>query len=527
MNDDAPRYTSLGDYLSLVRKRWGLIVVPAVIAAAVAWFVSERATPTYNATASVAIQDETRLLEFLGVSVFAGNAPGTNPVIVAQTADTPALAEAVRQQLHTPLPASALRSAVSLSVNSTSGLVEVTAGANTGPLAAQIANAFAKQIAVTTTATAKQQLATATTTLRQRLGRLNPTSATAAPERANVEADISRLEFLQANATPGDVASIADVPGSPSSPKKLRNTGLGLLAGALLGLILAFVTESLDPRLRGSAAVRSELRYPVVGEVRARALGRAIQPSSVTDREAAGDVETFRIMRRKVDLLGGEGVHRAIVVTSALPEEGKSTVASSLALAAAVTGRRTLLIEADLRRPSLAGMLGIAPAPGLTEFLLGEAGPQDVLQTIPVESPGRAPNGSGPPEHSDEARNVLVCIPAGGPSSRSAELLGSARMQTLLRDVRQVYDLVVVDTPPLLPVADTLELLPLVDGVILCVRSGHTTRQQAHAVKEALAQFPDEATGLVVTGLLRRDEPGGGLYAYSYSEGERVRAAGP
>jgi Mrp family chromosome partitioning ATPase len=84
----------------------------------------------------------------------------------------------------------------------------------------------------------------------------------------------------------------------------------------------------------------------------------------------------------------------------------------------------------------------------------------------------------------------------------------------------------VVDTPPLLPVADTLEILPLVDGLILCVRSGHTTRQQARAVKEALAQFPDEATGIVITGLLRRDEPGGGLYPYSYSEGERVRAAG-
>jgi Mrp family chromosome partitioning ATPase len=156
----------------------------------------------------------------------------------------------------------------------------------------------------------------------------------------------------------------------------------------------------------------------------------------------------------------------------------------------------------------------------LTDYLAGKAEPQEILRTVPVRAPEpHHRNGSSP----SEPDNALVCVPAGSSSPRSAELLASGRMASLLRDVAQVYELVLIDTAPLLPVADTLEMLAHVNGVMLCVRSGRSTSDQARAVKAALAHVPADSIGIVVTGLQTRDEPAGhGLYPYYYSTAERV-----
>jgi uncharacterized protein involved in exopolysaccharide biosynthesis len=255
MSDDPPRYSSLRDYLRLVRKQWLLILIPAVIGAGAAYFFSSRTAKTYDASAAVSIQDETQLLELLGTSVYPGAAPGTSPQVVAQTIDTPALAQGVKRRLRTRLPREELRGLISLSVDSTSGLVNVTASTGSGAFAARVANAFAAQIAVNTTSAARRQFASAITTLSRRLHQLGPTTLANAAERSNLETEISRLEFLHSNSTPGQVAKSAEAPGAPASPKPARDAALGLAAGLLLGLILAFLRESLDRRRRGSAEI--------------------------------------------------------------------------------------------------------------------------------------------------------------------------------------------------------------------------------------------------------------------------------
>jgi receptor protein-tyrosine kinase len=410
-----------------------------------------------------------------------------------------------------------------VSGDATSSLVTVNASAGSGTFAAALANAFASEIAAGTNATVRQQFGSASAGLQARLNQLARRGPLTATQRANIESEISRLDFLHYNSAPAQVASTASVPGSPSSPKTLRNAGIGVVVGALLGLILAFLRESFDRRLRGSAAIEATLGYRLVGHVRADSLGRAVRPSRGADGRAAGDVEAFRIMRRNVERLAAGHDHRAIVVTSALPEEGKSSVAASLALSAAATGRRTLLIEADLRRPSLARMLGLSPAPGLSELLNGETDATAVIQTVPAQPSAPSRNGGAPSPNGSAGR--LAAIASGRPSSRSAELLASARMPEFLADVKRSYDLVLLDAAPLLPVVDTLELLDIADAVVLCVQSGRTTREQAQAARAALGQFPPEAVGIAVTGLRPRDEPAGhGLYAYDYSGAERVEA---
>jgi succinoglycan biosynthesis transport protein ExoP len=513
--DDAPRYASLRDYLLLLRRRWMLIALPAVLGAAAAFAFSAATSKTYVAEAQILVQDETQQLTLLGTSVAPNSGTSISPVIVAQTVETPALARAVRRRLGGSVPAAELTGGISLSVNSTSGLLTVTATEGSARAAAAVANAYAAAISAKTTAGARARITRAARALQRRLSQLSPRLASNQGERSNLLDEISRLDFLRATSSAGQVAQRAIPPSAPSSPKTTRNAALGLLAGLLVGVILAFLRDGFDSRLKGSEAIADELGFPLIGQVRASSMGKAIQPRLIADRDTAGDVETFRILRNNLELLTN-GAARPALVTSALPEEGKSTVATSVALAVAAAGRRTLLVEADLRRPSLARRLELEPSPGLMEYLQGRAGPEEILRSLPVRATDALDSSGEHPEQGTPLAQPLVVIPAGEPSGASTELLASERMRVLLDEVSDVYELVIVDSAPLLPVADTLQLLPMVGRVLLCARSGRATRQLAQAVRRALGPIDDGAVGVVVTDLHERDEPS--MYQHYYSD---------
>lgn len=156
---------------------------------------------------------------------------------------------------------------------------------------------------------------------------------------------------------------------------------------------------------------------------------------------------------------------------------------------------------------------GLQPGPGLSDYLAGRAEPGDILQTVAI--PGASVgNGNGP---APETTAGLVVIVAGTPTSRPAEILSSERFRTFLSTVRDAYDIVILDSTPLLSVVDALELLRHVDGIVLCARSVQTTRDQLRAARAALDRAPDRPTGVVVTGLSARDEAEYGYYSYAYA----------
>jgi Mrp family chromosome partitioning ATPase len=247
-------------------------------------------------------------------------------------------------------------------------------------------------------------------------------------------------------------------------------------------------------------------------------MGRVAQMPDGKGVDRGLDVESFRILRRNLEFLDWEHPPRSILVTSGLPEEGKTTVASSLAFAMASAGRQTLLVDCDLRRPALAERLRVKQSPGLSEYLAGAASPQDILRTVAVDDPAAdqaaSSNGSANGRSTPVTGHKLVLIPSGATASRGAELLGSERFKEFLKQVSSTYEVIVLDSSPLLPIADTLEIVPEVDAVILCARESKTTREQAHAAKAALARFPERPTGLVVTGVTPSD--GDEVYSYSY-----------
>lgn len=512
--------TTLTDYLRVLRRsRWLILAVIALCALiAVAYVVIK--TPKYDATAAETISDPGAALQTvtgqgsittLPLQLASAHAPDvTRPEVVAD----------VKKKLGLSGSIDDVRSLVSIEVDPNAYTVNITATDSNADDAAAIANAFADSDASISTAQQRARYARQATALERKLKKsfgttTDPTAVAVATQR------ISILQGLSTTAQPVSVSSAAQVPTSASSPKPFRDIGAALVIGIILGIAIAYARSLFDRRLRDSGAVEEVFGYPVLARLRHDVFGHT---GSATDAETKDlgplepvDSESFRMLRENLRYLAIDRDLRKIVVTSAVPEEGKSTVAACLAMAFAGAGKRTLLVECDLRKRVLAGRLGIEEAPGLSDYLAGRASPAEILQQVPV--PGgsvehgidvawaEGDNGSAP--------QSLVTITAGSAPPRPADILSSERFSAFLQQVGKVYERVIIDSPPLLPVADTLEIVPHVDCMLLCVRLNRTTRDQAQAAQEALQHLPDRPVGLVITDLAERDTGYYGGYYHS------------
>lgn len=507
----APRYATLRDYLRVLRERRVLIAVCVLVCAGAALALSIREQKVFQAESALAFQDDREESDLLGTPV-----PQrlTSAERAAQGAEAVGRASVIRRvatQLRGRIPPGAVAGGVTARVDSRTNLVVIQAKASTGPLAAQLADAYARATFRDAVDRARLGFRRAADEVRRQFGAVKRRSPD--PVSRALYADrLARLEVLSRTSVPVNVVRKAAAPANPVSPKPVRNSLLGGLLGVTLGLGLAFGRDALDRRLRSVEEISEQVPWSVLGHVRQDAMGLAA-PMAVNGRKAQEpvDVESFRMLRANLPYLNVDDPPRVVLVTSAMPSEGKTTVAASLAYASARGGRSTLLIECDLRRPVLAERLGLRTGPGLIDHLLGDAELDAIAQNVPMrtgkgDGAGRAPGESG-----------LVCIPAGKPASRAAELLASQRFASALGGLALSYEAVILDTSPLLSVADTLEILPLADAVLLCVRARQTTRDQVHAARAAIERVPGKPTGLVVTGLRSRDEVDYGYYSYAYA----------
>jgi Mrp family chromosome partitioning ATPase/capsular polysaccharide biosynthesis protein len=504
-----PRDFTLRGYFGALRRNKWLILALAVIGILAGFGYTRLQSKSYSATASLAVTDPSQQLALIGGQYVPNQTPLQLASAAAPQVTRPAVTQAVTRSLGGSVKASDL-AGVQVAVDANSYVLHITASSSTANQAAAIANAYAQQDAAISNAQARAQYAADGKALHSQLAHTSPTS----PEfLTNVETE-SRLSQLSKLAKPITVSNLATPPGSPSSPKTTTDTLAGLLLGLLLGIALATMRDALDRRLRHSREVVKVLDHPVLGHIRSEALGRAGTSAGGTGGLgplAPADQESFRILRQNIVYLGAAGSGRTVLVTSAMAEEGKSTVAACLAVATAEAGARTLLVECDLRRPVLAKRFGLRESPGLSDYLTGHASPEQILQPVA----GIVPRGNGAdPAHANGhlGASNLVCITAGTTAPGPAELMASDAFHSFLREVAAVYDSVILDTPPLLPVADTLAIVPDVSMLLVCVRLDRTTRDQARAAQSALARLPERPIGLVLTDV-RQHEDG---YYYGY-----------
>jgi capsular exopolysaccharide synthesis family protein len=283
------------------------------------------------------------------------------------------------------------------------------------------------------------------------------------------------------------VLEFAKVEDKPYKPRRAQILALALAAGLMLGAGLALLRDWLDVRLRTSEEVSAALGAPVLGVVphlsarrRRKGLARLVEfdPGS----HAA---EAFRTIRTAVYFGFPDGQARSLVITSPDAGDGKTTVASNLAIAMAQAGQRTVLVEADLRKPRHDGIFILKPGPGLSGVLTGEA---PALQAVRKSGVDR-----------------LDVLPCGLVPSNPSELLNSEAFARTIRELAGAYDRVIIDAPPLGPVADARIVSALADATLLVLRADRSTRKGAEQAREGLLAVGGTILGAVVNDVQHRN----------------------
>ncbi len=261
-----------------------------------------------------------------------------------------------------------------------------------------------------------------------------------------------------------EVVQEAVVPPTPFNLHPLRDAGVGLVLGLALGLMLASLLNLLDRRIKDEERFERELGAPVIARIpmvgwRWRRAKRRAPVSVGFQEQSANTLEAFRMLRSNLKYFEVGRNINSVLLTSSLPNEGKSVTAINLSLSLAMSGARVVLLEADLRRPVLSFYLGLDGRRGFTDLLAGTSTVNDVAQIVevtrflPERNGGNAGvKGNGHRDRMSAARD-LVCVPAGPIPPNPAELLAMSRTGEVLRELRAICDYIVVDAAPLLLVS--------------------------------------------------------------------------
>jgi capsular exopolysaccharide synthesis family protein len=290
------------------------------------------------------------------------------------------------------------------------------------------------------------------------------------------------------------IVDVARAPTAPIEPNIPRNLAFAFMLGLTSGVGLAFLLEGLDNTVRTTEQAQmisglAPLGMIPMGSRTARDGANSKRLVIATSKEAVELVtqvrpqsqmaESYRALRTSLLLSNLGAPPKVIMITSALPQEGKTTTSINCAVVLAQKGIRVLLIDADLRRPSIHKTLGMGPRSGLSNVLTGSATLQQAITRSPV-----LPN--------------LSILPAGTPPPNPAELLASTNMRDMLEELRGQYDHIVVDTPPTLSVTDAVVLSPRTDAIVLVIRSGQTTKQALRRSRDILMQVNAKVSGVLL-----------------------------
>ncbi len=273
------------------------------------------------------------------------------------------------------------------------------------------------------------------------------------------------------------IVDTADTPTFPTKPRKKRNILLGVILGLFGGIGLAFFIEYLDNTIKSPAEAEEKLGTPVLGIVPFMK-SRNVKIEQIVKNEPKSEItEAYRTIRTSVLLSSADHPPKKVLITSMTSGDGKTTTAINLAIAIAQTGRNVLLIDNDLRRPRLHKLFDLDNTKGLSTFLAGISD-LDVLKHSPMQN--------------------LTIIPSGPLPPTPSELFNSKKMNELLEKVDADYDNIIFDSPPVLPVTDSLILSKIVDGTLIVTRSGQTTYEIAQRGLKFLKDIDSNILGMVI-----------------------------
>ncbi len=512
--DQTSRDIDLKHVIATLRERWWIVVGCAVLAAVVAFAYFYTREPLYQATAKV-MRESTNLDQALfGARVFDTNDQERALRTGAALVKTDTVAKMVKQQLGTPRSPGQLLDMLSVSPSTVTDMMSITAVSPDPAEASQVANAFAEQFILFRQASDRATLSAAREKIAAELSGMSDEELDSERGRTLLQ-KYEELGILESMQTGGfALVQSAGVPSSSFYPRFIWSSGIAGIAGIILGLALAFLLQHLDKRIKDDEALEAAIGAPILAKI--PRVGRQWKRRKHGSGEGvigfsdSGTLllEAFRSLRSNLQFFELDKPLKTLMITSALPREGKSVTTVNLALALALSGSRVVIVEADLRKPRLHTYLGVNPELGLSNYLAGTAQLAAVTQALQSDrflpvSHGRTQSGSAKPNHNgSSAASHFACISSGPLPPNPAELLGSSQMAALLTHLAGVADYVLVDVPPVLAVSDALVLAPHMDGVLITARLFSTTHDGAREMRNALGR-----TGARVIGVVVQDVP--------------------
>jgi len=529
----------LRGYLQVLRRRRAVIALCVAVTLGVALAVSYLQTPKYAATAKLLLKQRSTQ------SVF-------DPKLQQASADASRSVkteiEVIKTEPVKDLVRRKIGQAPSVQVGSVgdTDLVTVRAESPDAKRAPLVANAYAtsyidfrRKQALDDFSAASEEIQTKITDLQKQIDGLGSSGtnlpacvdAKSTPDactlRTTADATVSqrrttlisqlglfqqRLDQLQVDSAlasgGAQLVTPAYAPSKPFAPTPVRNAVLAVFLGMIFGIGLAFLVEYLDDSVKTKEDFERAVPglgvlglVPLVSDWKARDRSRVVSLSDPTSQAA----EAYRILRTSIQFLGIERQVRVIQITSASAQEGKTTTLANLAVAFASSGLRTVAVCCDLRRPRLHEFYGLDNAIGFTSVLLGNVTLSSALQPVP-------------------GQERLLLLASGPLPPNPAELLSSSRTAELFRNLAAQADVVLIDSPPVLPVTDSLVLSQRVDSTVLVSSAGTTTRKAAARATEMLQQVNAPLVGAILNGVT--EESGYGGYASRYYTAEPLSGNG-
>lgn len=508
---------SLREYLAILRYRKWTVLLTTLLVVGAALFFSVRQTPMYESETRVLVRPRALAPDIAATPV---NLETERALI-----DSAAVASRVRQESGIQRSIDSLLDDLETEVETDTEILSIRF-ADPDPVQAQeLSQAFAESYIAFRVRQAQEVFRSQSEPIQDEIGRIEGEIAgvredlegTEDPEdQAILSAQLSSLEaqrgvLLQemqalrtafaAQGSGGEIVQPSTLPDSPATPDHVRNLGLAIAVGLILGIGFAFLRERLDERLASREELEEQIGAPVLATIpraRGRAAGRRLLRKQSVDADpvsmaapTSASAEAYRTLRTNVQFQARAGDIRVIGVVSPAAGEGKTTTAANLAVALGRAGRRVIVVSGDLRKPKIHRTFGVHLEPGITNVLAG-APVSDAFQRSRIS-------------------NVLL-LASGKPPNDPAELIESPALEMLIGALRELADFVIVDTPPLLAVSDGASLAGRCDGVLVVADARTTERGALALAREQL----DQVGARVLGGVLNNFDASRARYSSHY-----------